>query len=35
MDKVRQVIAYQSHFEDFLKKQPVKVQDKIYKNDGN
>lgn len=31
MDKVRQVIAYQSHFEDFLKKQPVKVQDKIYK----
>ncbi len=31
MDKVRQVIAYQTHFEDFLKKQPVKVQDKIYK----
>ena len=31
MNKVRQVIAYQNHFEDFLKKQPVKVQDKIYK----
>ncbi len=31
MDKVRQVIAYQNHFEDFLKNQPVKVQDKIYK----
>jgi phage-related protein len=30
-EKVRQVIAYQNHFEDFLKKQPVKVQDKIYK----
>lgn len=31
MAKVRQVIAYQNHFEDFLKKQPGKVQDKIYK----
>lgn len=31
MEKIRQVIAYQNHFEDFLKKQPVKVQDKIYK----
>ena len=31
MDKIRQVIAYQNYFEDFLKKQPVKVQDKIYK----
>lgn len=29
--KVRQVIAYQSHFEDFLKKQPIKVQNKIFK----
>ena len=31
MDKVREVVAYQNHFEDFLKKQPKKVQDKIYK----
>lgn len=31
MDKVRQVVAYQNHFEDFLKKQPVKVQNKIFK----
>lgn len=29
--KVRQVIAYQNHFEDFLIKQPIKVQNKIYK----
>ncbi|MGM0579587.1 MAG: type II toxin-antitoxin system RelE/ParE family toxin [Bacteroidota bacterium] len=31
MDKVREVIAYQDHFENFLKKQTKKVQDKIYK----
>lgn len=31
MGKVREVIAYQDHFEDFLKKQTVKVQNKIYK----
>ena len=31
MEKVRQVIAYQNHFEDFLKKQPIIVQNKIYK----
>ena len=31
MEKVRQVIAFKNHFEDFLKIQPVKVQDKIYK----
>jgi len=31
MEKVREVVAYQNHFEDFLKKQPKKVQDKIYK----
>jgi phage-related protein len=31
MEKIRQVIAYQNHFEDFLKKQPERVQDKIYK----
>tara|TARA_B110000285_G_C14893179_1_gene499527 strand:- start:353 stop:697 length:345 start_codon:yes stop_codon:yes gene_type:complete len=29
--KVRQVIAYKNHFEDFLNKQPKKVQDKIFK----
>ena len=29
--KVRKVIAYKNYFEDFLKKQPVKVQDKIFK----
>jgi phage-related protein len=31
MEKVRKVIAYQNHFEDFLKKQPLRVQDKIFK----
>jgi len=30
-EKVRQVIAYKNHFENFLKKQPIKVQNKIYK----
>lgn len=30
-EKVRQVIAYQDHFESFLKSQPIKVQDKIFK----
>jgi hypothetical protein len=31
MDKIREVIAYKNYFEDFLKKQPVKVQNKIFK----
>ncbi len=31
MEKVREVIAYRNYFEDFLKKQPIKIQDKIYK----
>ncbi len=31
MNKVREVIAYKDHFETFLKKQPVKVQNKIFK----
>lgn len=31
MDKFRKVIAYQDHFENFLKKKTVKVQNKIYK----
>ena len=29
--KVREVIAYEHHFEAFLLEQPVKVQDKIFK----
>lgn len=29
--KVREVIAYENHFEDFLIAQPTKVQDKIFK----
>jgi len=29
--KVREVIAYKDYFEDFLKNQPPKVQDKIFK----
>ena len=31
MEKVREIIAYEKHFEDFLLAQPIKVQDKIYK----
>ena len=31
MNKIRKVVAYKTHFEDFLKKQTKKVQDKIYK----
>ncbi len=31
MNRIREVIAYKDHFEKFLKKQPVKVQNKIYK----
>lgn len=29
--KIREVIAYKDYFEDFLKQQPIKVQDKIFK----
>ncbi len=29
--KVREVIAFKTYFEDFLLKQPKKVQDKIFK----
>jgi|SRR5690606_1966803 len=29
--KVREVIAYKNYFEEFLLKQPQKVQDKIFK----
>ena len=31
MEKVREVIQYKNYFEDFLLKQPKKVQDKIFK----
>jgi phage-related protein len=31
MSRVRTVIAYKNHFEDFLIKQPKKVQNKIFK----
>lgn len=31
MRKVREVVAYQDHFESFLKQQPEKIQNKIYK----
>jgi len=31
MEKIREVIAYKNYFEDFLKEQPIKVQDKIFK----
>jgi hypothetical protein len=31
MEKIRQIIAYKIYFEDFLKEQPTKVQDKIFK----
>jgi len=31
MNKVREVIAYKDYFETFLIKQPIKVQDKIFK----
>ena len=31
MDKIREIIAYKDHFENFLQKQNKKVQDKIFK----
>ena len=31
MDKIREIIAYKNYFGDFLIKQPIKVQDKIFK----
>ncbi len=31
MAKVREVIQYKNHFENFLLAQPAKVQDKIFK----
>lgn len=31
VEKIRKVIAYKNYFQDFLSKQPIKVQDKIFK----
>jgi phage-related protein len=31
MEKIREIIAYKNYFEDFLQKQPIKVQNKIFK----
>ena len=31
MEKIRKVVGYKNYFQDFLIKQPVKVQDKIFK----
>lgn len=31
MEKIREIIAYKHYFEEFLSKQPEKVQDKIFK----
>ena len=31
MKNIREVVAYRNYFEDFLIKQPVKVQNKIFK----
>lgn len=31
MNKIREVIAYKDYFENFLSKQPIKVQNKIFK----
>jgi len=31
MNKIREVIAYKHYFEEFLNKQPTKVQDKVFK----
>ena len=29
--RVREVVEFENHFSDFLKKQPIRVQDKIFK----
>lgn len=31
MNNIREIVAYKHYFEDFLSKQPKKVQDKIFK----
>lgn len=30
-ERVREVVEFENHFSEFLKKQPIKVQNKIYK----
>ncbi len=31
MEKIREIVAYKGYFKEFLLKQPLKVQNKIYK----
>ncbi len=31
MDKIREIVAYMHYFEEFLSRQPKRVQDKIFK----
>lgn len=31
MEKIREIVSYKGYFEDFLRKLPVKVQNKIFK----
>jgi len=31
LEKIRTIVAYKHYFEEFLVKQPVKIQNKIYK----
>jgi phage-related protein len=31
LEKIRKIVAYKDYFEEFLVKQPIKVQNKIYK----
>lgn len=31
MEKIREIIAYRNYFEDFLKQQPIKVLNEIFK----
>ena len=31
LEKIRTIVAYKHYFEEFLVKQPIKVQNKIYK----
>ncbi len=31
MEKIREIVSYKGYFEDFLRQQPIKVQNKIYK----
>ncbi|HOX77866.1 MAG TPA: type II toxin-antitoxin system RelE/ParE family toxin [Bacteroidales bacterium] len=31
MEKIREIVSYKGYFEDFLRKQPEKVQNKIFK----